>query len=337
MIQLLANDGSAQLILMENDQLRLLLTNFGASIYAVQEKQSDGNLVDLALTCASLEAFTKNPCYFGATVGRVANRIKDGAFTLNGHAYQLTKNDGANSAHGGNQTFARRFWKTTLREDSVRFSFSSPDGEDGYPGKLDTSVTYRFDEDGRIEITHSAISNKDTILGYTNHTYWCLGGIGKNIYEQQLQIFGKYYVETDAELIPTGQILSVKDTPYDFTQPTALGTHIHDDFPAVQRNRGYDVSFIRQDRDPGRAAILTDSASGRRLEVSTTMPIIHIYSGNFLQDEPGKDGRLYQPHDAICLEASRFPDAINHAHFGPAILHANERFCEKIWFRLTRE
>ena len=116
------------------------------------------------------------------------------------------------------------------------------------------------------------------ILGYTSHPYWCPGGIGKNIYEQQLQIFGKYYVETDAELIPTGQILSVKDTPYDFTQPTALGTHIHNDFPAVQRNRGYDVSFVRQDR------------------------------------EPGKDGRLYQPHDAICLEASGFPDAINHAH-----------------------
>lgn len=336
MIQLVASEGNAQLILMENDQLRLYLTNFGASIYAVEEKQADGTTVDLALTCDSLEAFTKNPCFFGATVGRVANRIGKGAFTLNGEKHRLTLNDGNNSAHGGNASFARRFWDTEFLEDGVVFTLSSPDGEEGYPGNLNTSVTYRFDEQGRIEITHTAISDKDTILGYTNHTYWCIGGMGKNIYEQQLQIFGDHYVETDAELIPTGQILSVAGTPYDFTKPTALGDHIHDDFPAVQRNRGYDVSFVRQDREGTAAAVLTDPVSGRRLEVTTTMPIIHIYTGNFLQDEPGKGGLLYQPHDAICLEAGRYPDAINHAHFGPAVLRAYEPYSEKIWFDLKR-
>lgn len=336
MVRFVTQQGEAKVAALENEHYCFLLTNFGASIYAVEEKQPDGSTVDLVLTCRDPEAFTKSQCFFGATVGRVANRIGKGTFTLGGKEYQLTKNDGQNSAHGGHKTFARRFWDMELTEDAVIFTLESPDGEEGYPGNLKTKVTYRLDAEGRLEITHEAVSDKDTILGYTNHAYWCLGGMGKKIYEQKLQIFGDVYVETDAEIIPTGQILSVKGTPYDFTEPTALGEHIRDDFPPVQRNRGYDVSFVRRDREGTKAAVLTDPASGRKLEVFTTMPIIHIYSGNFLDNEPGKDGSVYNPHDAICLEAGRYPDAINHAHFGPAILHAGEHFCEKIWFQLTK-
>ncbi len=335
MIQLLESKGQAQLVAMENDLLRVQLTNFGAAIFSVQVKEANGELDDIALTCDSLEEFLENRNYYGATVGRVVNRIKDGIAVIGGKPYQLSINDGKNSAHGAEFTYAWRFWDTDVREDCVIFRLLSKDGEAGYPGNLQVEVEYRFDDDGALVVTHRGVSDQDTIMNMTNHTYWCLGGMDEKIYDQELFINGRFYLEVDDELIPTGQILSVKDTPFDFTTPHRIGDHIFADNHAIQHNRGYDVSFVRDEREMGLAARLTAPSKGRVLEVETTMPDLHIYTGNFLDNHPGKNGRKYTPHDAICLEAELFPDAVHNPHFGKTLLRAGEEYCEQIKFRVT--
>ena len=335
MIQLLESKGQAQLIVMENDLLRVQLTNFGAAIFSVQIKEADGKLDDIALTCDSLEEFLENRNFYGATVGRVVNRIKDGRAVIGGETYQLTLNDGNNSAHGGEASYAWRFWDTEICEDCVIFRIFSKDGEAGYPGNLQVEVEYRFDEEGALLITHRGTCDQETIMNMTNHTYWCLGGMDEKIYNQELFINGRYYLEADDELIPTGQILSVKDTPFDFTTAHPIGDHIFDDHHAIQHNRGYDVSFVRDGREMGLAARLTAPSKGRTLEVETTLPDIHIYTGNFLDNHPGKDGRKYTPHDAICLEGGLFPDAVNQPHFGKIFLKPGEEYFQQIKFRVT--
>ena len=199
--------------LTNENGLQAEVLDYGVIIRSVTVPDKNGNPVDVVLGYDTLEEYVADDCYLGATVGRVANRIKGASFSLNGKTYTLYANNGPNHLHGGKQGFNKRIWFGEQIGNALVFSRISADGEEGYPGNLNTSVTYRFDEQGRIEITHTAISDKDTILGYTNHTYWCIGGMGKNIYDQQLQIFGDHYVETDAELIPTGQILSVAGTP----------------------------------------------------------------------------------------------------------------------------
>lgn len=337
MIQLLPNCGKAQLVVMEDNLLKVQLTNFGAAMFSVQIKEKNGELEDIALTCDSLSGFIQNRNFYGATVGRVVNRIKQGRAEISGISYQLECNEGKNSAHGGSAGFAWRFWDTEVQEDCVVFRLLSKDGESGYPGNLQVEVEYRLEEDGTILITHRATSDSDTILNMTNHTYWCLGGLGEKIYDQKLLINGRFYLEVDEELLPTGQILSVEDTPFDFMNTHAIGERIFDKAPMLQQSRGYDVSFVRNGRGMGLAARLEVPKKGRSLEVETTLPDIHIYTGNFLNNDPGKDGRSYNQHDAICLEGERFPDAVNQPHFGQIFLKSGEKYEEKIRFRIRKQ
>lgn len=334
MIRLLPKSGKAQLAVMESDLLRIQLTNFGAAIFSVQLKKENGELEDLVLTCDSLESFLENRNFYGATVGRVVNRIRGGHAEICGTAYQLECNEGRNSAHGGTAGFAWRFWDTEVGENCVVFRLHSTDGESGYPGNLQVEAEYRLEDEGTLLITHHAISDRDTILNMTNHTYWCLGGLDEKIYNQELFVNGRFYLEVDGELLPTGQILSVEGTPFDFTTPHPIGERIFADHPMLRQSRGYDVSFVRSSREMGLAARLTVPSKGRVLEVETTLPDIHIYTGNFLDNAPGKDGRTYTPHDAICLEGERFPDAVNQPHFGRIFLKAGEEYLEKIRFRI---
>ena len=332
MIRILSSDGEAKLVCMESDLLRVKLCSFGAAIFSVEIKNSDGSWEDIALTCDTVCDFMENRNFYGATVGRVVNRIKEGRATINGKTYQLTINEGKNSSHGGEYSYAWRLWDTEVLEDCVRFRLLSRDGEAGYPGNLRVEVEYRFDTDGSLLITHRGVSDQDTILNMTNHTYWCLGGMEQKIYDQTLYINGSSYLELDSELIPTGRILPVENTPFDFTTPRKIGERIFDEFPAIRDNRGYDVSFVRNGEGMGLAARLT--AGARVLEVETTLPDIHIYTANFLNGDPGKGGRQYHAHDAICLEGELFPDAINHPNFGRIILEAGEQYCEQIRFRI---
>ena len=324
-----------QIFCLENDNLRVCLTNFGAAIFSFQVKQA-GKLDDIALTCDSLEAFMENRNFYGATVGRVVNRIKNGRAVIGGTEYQLTRNDGNNSAHGGEATYAWRIWDAEQSENTVIFRLLSKDGEAGYPGNVEVEVAYRLESDALLVI-HRANTDRETIFNMTNHTYWCLGGLGEKIYDQELMINGNFYLEVDEELIPTGQILSVKGTAFDFTAAKPIGEDIHDSAPMIQNNRGYDVSFVRAERGMGVAARLYAPSKHRVLEVETTLPDLHIYTGNFLNGDVGKDGICYTPHDAICLEAERFPDAVNHAHFGEIFLRPSETYEELIRFRVKYE
>ena len=321
-----------QLITLENEYLRVQLTNFGAAIFSCQIKEA-GEWVDIALTCDTLEDFMQNRNFYGATVGRVVNRIKNGRAVIGGREYKLTLNDGNNSAHGGPETYAWRLWDVKKAENTVSFSLQSCDGEAGYPGNVQVIVEYQLEGD-TLSILHRATTDLETIFNMTNHTYWCLGGLGEKIYNQELQINGQYYLELDEELIPTGQILSVKDTAFDFTAPKKIGDGIYNAHPMIQGSRGYDVSFVRSQRGMGLAARLTVPEKRRVLEVETTLPDLHIYTGNFLNGDPGKGGIRYEAHDAICLEAERFPDAVNNPHFGEIFLLPGKQYEETIQFRI---
>ena len=335
MAKIICSQNGAYLFEITKNDIKLMLTNWGAAIYLVQMMGENG-FEDVTLTCDGLENFMKNNAFFGATVGRTVNRIKKGKFTLSGKEYQFTVNENSNSAHGGKVSFAKRIWDyEILAEDKIKFSLFSPDGDEGYPGNLNTSVTYELTDDGEIVITHEAKSDKDTIVSYTNHAYWCLGGNGVKIYEEKLKISAEKYLEVDNELIPTGNILSVYGTPFDFTVEHAIGERINEDHPALTSNRGYDLSYMRMGDGP--AAVLKDENSRRCLEVWSTYPDIHIYTGNFLDGEPGKGGKAYEKHDAICLEGCFFPDTVNNPNFGDGmILKAGEDYLQKITFKLYK-
>lgn len=322
-----------QLFILENDALKVCLTNFGAAVFYFQIREA-GQWVDIALTCDTLEEFVENRNFYGATVGRVVNRIKKGRAVIGGKEYQLALNDGNNSAHGGQETYAWRLWDAQQRGNTVLFRLLSRDGEAGYPGNVQVEVEYRL-EGNALLVTHRACSDQETIFNMTNHTYWCLDGLGEKIYGQELMINGDYYLEVREDLIPTGQVLSVKDTPFDFTSPRKIGDRIRDSHPMVQNSRGYDVSFVRRDRVMGLAARLISVDKRRVLEVETTLPDLHIYTGNFLSGDPGKGGIAYTAHDAICLEAERFPDAVNNSHFGDIFLKPDEKYEEEIRFHVS--
>ena len=335
MTKLFESDKNICVYELVDGDIRLLLTNFGAAIYSVEVKDAAGEYQLVTLTADSIPEFMENGAFFGATVGRTVNRINEGKFTLNGKEYQLTLNEGKNSAHGGDACFATRPWESEILEDgSVAFHLESADGEGGYPGNLSATVIYTL-KDNTIRISHKAVCDADTIVNFTNHAYWCISGHGVKIYDQELFINGSEYLETRDDLIPTGQVLSVKGTPFDFTVPTKLGAHIDDPHRSLEVNRGYDVSFVRRDREPGLAARLHDPKSGRTLEVYSSYPDIHIYTGNFLDGTKGARGIKYNKRDAICLEGSLFPDAINHPCFGKIVLCKGEQYDEFIEFKFS--
>ena len=338
MAKLLCEKDGICLYELENDLLRLRLCSFGAAVYSLELKEADGTYLPLTLCCDSISDFLSNGQYFGAVCGRTINRIRRGQFTLGGRQYQLTCNDGRNSAHGGSVGFSQRNWKGEILEDgSVLFTLHSPDGDEGYPGNLTAQVRYVLQPD-TVRLEFGASSDQDTIVNLGSHVYWRIGGPEHNIAKEMLKIYGSEFLELDNELIPTGQVLTVKGTPYDFTQAAAIGDRI-DDFshPMMKNSRGYDVSFVRQEREPGPAAELYDPDSGVCLTVISSYPDIHIYTGNFLNGVKGRGGVLYYERDAVCLEASYFPDAINHPCFSRIVLRAGEQLKEFTEYRICRK
>lgn len=318
--------------------IQVTLTNYGAAVYRILTPDRDGRVDDIALSSPSPETFMDNKAFFGATVGRVANRIKQGRITVGCKEYQLSLNEGKNHAHGGFSGFDKKIWNGKIRNNAVEFTYTSPDKEEGYPGSVTVTVSYRLDGEGRLHIRHHVESTEDTIINLTNHTYFNLGGHASGkIYDQRLQINGGFYLESDAELIPTGQILRVGGTPFDFTQEKELGLDIHSEIPMLTNNGGYDVTFLKAERGFTRAAVLKDKKSGRCLEVFTDYPAIHLYTGNFLKDEPGLENRVYNRHESVCLEAQRLPFASGYAHFGEIGLKAGEQMERNICYHFSAE
>lgn len=309
---------------LETEKLRLRVLDRGATIQSVWVRNRNGAWVDVALGYDTVAEYESRDGYLGACVGRVANRLGGAAFTLNGVTYPLAKNNGNNHLHGGLRGFDQYIWQAEALEDGIRFSRISPDGEEGYPGKLTVSVTYRVVQDG-FQMEYDAVSDRDTLCSLTNHTYWNLTGDGSAL-DHVLQIHADRFLENSEECLPTGKILPVEGTPFDFRQPKKIGRDIGAADVNLKNGSGYDHNFCLPETGALiRAAVLQSEKSGISMAVDTTMPGVQLYTGNFLGPWPGKGGKIYNKRDGVCLETQYYPNAMV-CDFKKPILRAGERY-----------
>jgi aldose 1-epimerase len=316
----------------------------GAAIQSITVPDRGGARADVVLGYDSPREYVAKRQYFGATVGRYANRIARGKFTLDGHQYQLETNDGPNHLHGGVQGLDTVLWKfdelTRNPDGRVLLSYVSPDGAGGYPGKLTITATYTLNERNELAVEYRAKTDKPTIVNITNHAFFNLAGSGTAL-GHRLKLFAENYTPVDATLIPTGERRSVAGTPFDFRQPRVIDEHIRDGKDQQLRiGRGYDHNFVISGQPSANglrlAAQLEDPVSGRVLEVLTTAPGVQFYSGNFLDGTViGKGGRIYRQGDALCLEPQVFPDTPNHPDFPSARLDPGREYLNTMVFRFS--
>ena len=302
------------------------ITNFGTIITELHVPDRAWHLGDIVLGFDNLGQYLQKHPYFGCTVGRVANRIAKGRFTLDGRTYQLAINNGPNHLHGGIKGFDKALWKAEPQPGaSVQFTYTSPDGEEGYPGRVEATVLMTLTDQNDLRIDYTAVSDKATPLNLTNHSYFNLAGQG-DVLGHELTIAASQYTPSDSTLIPTGEIKPVKGTPLDFTSPKTIGARI-----SQMRGEefGYDHNYVLD--SGGQALALAarayEPASGRVLEVHTTQPGVQLYTANYLDGTlQGKSGIVYQQHHAFCLETQHFPDSVNHANFPSTILRPGETY-----------
>ena len=318
------------------------ITNYGGRIVTILAPDRHGQMADVVLGFDNLQGYLDTHTYFGALVGRFANRIADGKFTLDGKVYHLPINNGPNSLHGGIQGFDQKVWTAREIEGSepaLELTYFSKDGEEGYPGNLHAKVVYTLTSDNGIKIDYSATTDQDTIINLTNHSYFNLAGQGNgDILKQVMMINSDEITPVDATQIPTGQILNVAGTPFDFRKPTPIGARINEDNPQLKNGKGYDINYILNRKGPGLdlAARAYDPESGRELEVYTTQPGVQLYSGNFLDGTVhGKGGKVYGIRTGFCLETQHYPDSPNHPNFPSAELKPGQTYHEVTVFKFT--
>ena len=297
------------------------IITYGGAITSLWAPDRNGAFGDIVLGFGSLEDYVSNPRYFGALIGRHANRIAGGRFTLNGVEYQLPKNNGANHLHGGFNGFDKRIWTAKEEGDVLHLSYFSKDGEEGYPGNVEAFVDYRL-SDNELSIEYRASTDRDTIVNLTNHSYFNLKGEG-TILKHELTLNADSFTPVSEDLIPTGEIASVAGTPMDFRDGRAIGSEIG------LTESGYDHNFVLNDWDGSlrSAGQLYEPTTGRVLEMLTTQPGIQFYSGNFLDGSfIGKNGVAYVKYAGLCLEPQHFPDAPNHPNFPLTALRPGEEY-----------
>lgn len=292
------------------------IMDYGATVVDLLVPDNKGKLGDVALGFDSVEPYLTQTAYIGATIGRYGNRIAAGSFKLEGKTYQLAKNNGANSLHGGLMGFDKQMWKATQLEaepPAIRFTRTSPDGEEGYPGTLKVSVTFTLTEKNELRISYKATTDKPTVVNLTNHTYFNLAGAGNGtILDHVVTLHADAFTPVDAGLIPTGEIKNVVGTPWDFTSPKTIGK----DLQAVGGTPvGYDHNFVLT-KGAAVAAEVYEPTSGRVMKVITDEPGIQFYTGNFLDGSlTGKGGKSYPQYAAFCLETQHYPDSPNEPKF----------------------
>jgi len=316
--------------------------NYGGIILSMRVPDRKGQFADIVLGHDTLEGYIPNPPYFGAIIGRYANRIANGTFTLDGKTYTLPKNDGPNTLHGGTtRTFDRVVWDAEPMKGNtgVVFSYLSKDGEEGFPGNLKIKVTYVLTESNELMVDYEATTDKDTPINVTQHSYFDLAGEGtSDILNHEIMINADRFTPVDKNLIPTGELRPVKDTPLDFTKPMKIGARIDDNYDQLVLGHGYDHNFVINRKSEGLtlAARVYEPTSGRVLEVSTTQPAIQFYTGNFLDGTiTGKQGHVYKRRYGFCLETQHFPDSPNHQNFPSTILKPGETFRQKTVFKFS--
>jgi aldose 1-epimerase len=332
------------------DGVKARVITYGATLQAFEVPDRTGKLADIELGYDRLEDYVARPNFWGQTVGRYANRIAGGKFTLDGKSFQLPLNDKTNSLHGGREGFDKRAWrivvvksgKTSGEGASVTMALTSPAGDQGYPGKLDVTVTYALDDRGSLTIDMDARSDAPTIVNLTNHALFNLGGEGApgGILQHRLTIPATRYTPVNAALIPTGELKPVAGTVFDFRQPRTIEDGMRDGRdPQIVFGRGYDHNFVLdagKTREPKLAARLEDPASGRVLEVLTDQPGVQVYTGNFLDGGfIGKGGHLYRMGDAIAMEPQVFPDTPNQPAFGSARVDPGKPYHHRMIFRVS--
>jgi len=315
--------------------------NYGGIILSIRVPDRKGQFADIALGHDTVEGYTPNPAYLGAIIGRVANRIANGTFTLDGKTYKLPQNNGTNSLHGGVKGFDKVRWDGKASDNNgVAFTYLSKDGEEGYPGNLRVKVTYTLTNGNELVINYEATTDKATPINLTHHAYFNLAGEGNgDVLNHEVWLNADRFTPIDKNLIPTGELCTVKGTPLDFTKPTRIGARIDDNSSQLSLAGGYDHNFIINGKNTGDltlAARVYEPTSGRVLEVSTTEPAIHLYTGNFLDGTvTGKHGHVYQRRSGFCLETGHYPDSPNHPEFPSTILHPGETFRSKTVFRFS--
>ncbi len=327
-----------RLFTLQNPQgMKVQITNYGAKIVSLFAPDKDGNMADVVLGFNTFEEWKTKETYFNAVIGRYANRIKDGRFVLDGKEYQLAVNNGTNHLHGGVVGFNEKVWEVVGQtKHSVGLHYRSADGEENYPGTLDVYVTYNVTQDNALEITYEAKTDKPTILGFTNHAYFNLKGEGEgDVKDHTLQVFADEYTPFDDTACPTGEIAKVEGTPMDFREPVLVGDRI--DLPFFAPGRGIDNNFVLR-KTPGKkkpelAAVV--SAAGRTMQVLTTMPGLQVYTGNWVEKNEGKSGRVYDVQTAICLEAQNFPNSPNIPSFPSAVLRPGEVYFEQCVYKFV--
>jgi len=320
--------------------LEARIMNYGAILVSLKTPDRDGRAADVTLGFDSLEGYLHGSPYFGATVGRYANRIAKARFTLSGVEYKLPVNNGPNCLHGGLRGFDKRVWNPVDGSgSSLELSYESAAGEEGFPGKLVTRVTYTLTPADELRLDYHAVAAQDTVLNLTNHSYFNLSGEGSgNILDHRIQIVAERFTPTDPGQIPTGELRPVAGTPLDFRTPHPIGARIDADDENIRYGKGYDHNFVI-DGAAGKmrmCARVEDPRSGRVMEVSTSQPGVQFYTGNNLDGTiHGKGGKTYPTRSAFCLETQHFPDSPNHPKFPSAVLRGGQTFTSSTLYRFS--
>jgi aldose 1-epimerase len=328
-------DGTAvDVYTLENESgMKADVTNYGGIIISLWTPDRNGEMGDVVLGYDNLVSYEKMNPFFGCLVGRYGNRIANGEFTLDSKNYQLAKNDGHNHLHGGLKGFDKQVWQAKAREmddgPGLVLKYTSPDGEEGYPGTLSVKVVYTLTNEDALKIDYSASTDKRTVVNLTNHSYFNLSaGKADTILDHSMMLNADYFTPVDGTLIPTGEIQSVANTPLDFRSPTIIGARINESDAQLKFGGGYDHNWI-VNGEPGQlrlAAKVYEESSGRLMKVMTTEPAIQFYAGNMLPSIQGKAGRTYEKRAALCLETQHYPDSPNKAAFPSTVLNPGDTF-----------
>lgn len=324
--------------------LRVRILTYGGVIQSIEAPDSRGHTANVALGFASLADYVERSPYFGAVVGRCANRIADAAFELDGTQHHVTSKEPGVSLHGGVDGFHTKVWAATPLSEpdrvGVRLERTSPDGEEGYPGALRAAVTYTVTGGNEIHIEYQASTDAPTVVNLTNHTYFNLAGEGSgSVLGHILQLHASRYTPVDSRLIPTGEVVPVSGTPLNFTRPISIGARIREPHEQLLLARGYDHNYVldrSEAEELSLAARVNEPSSGRILEVLTTEPGVQFYSGNFLDGSLlGVGGKAYRQGDGFCLETQHFPDSPHHPQFPSVVLRPDDDFRSTTIYRFS--